>query len=245
MKRYPKLLSYSVGVLLLLAICAPTHGQVTYVDVTDGPAGNTMHFLDGSWQAWTAFVGQTWTPGDGIWDRRTEGNAGVFQNAASGQVDLNAARLRTTIIAPELPGPGWFYNVHVLFWSDVSSWRVGASLTDDVGQLPLHTRYNSTQLFIGADGTVLSDTLSPNPFTTAVMVGQGNRRLFMTPALGRVYGSTITVFMESARNQLDSNQRTWVDGVAFQAIPEPTTAGVVILGFVGLLVACRRRFLRK
>lgn len=227
-----KLLGCSTA--LISAIALPVQAQITYVDITDGPSGNTMCYTNGTWTVWNAFVGQTWVENDGVWDNRAFGNNGtIYQNAGYGQIDTNATRLRTTITVPEAP-PGQYYNVYVLFWTDVSSWRVAASLTDEPGPLPLYLRDSPgvTQFYTGDDATVYSDSLSPNPFTSRVMIAEGNRRLLMTPSLGSVSGPTITVYMEPDRNQQDHNQRTWLDGIGYELVPEPSPfafAGLALL----------------
>jgi len=201
----------TLGAAAALVAAAPAQSPITYVDITDGPTGNTLQFTNGGWGLWEA-VPQTSTPNDGLWDERAFGNfATIYQNAGvAAGVDTAAPRLRTTLTVPEAP-PGMFYNVYVLFWTDTSfGWRVGASLSDDPGQLPVYTANTPgvTQFRTGGDGTFYSDSLSPNPFTTQVMISEGNRRLLMTPSLGQVAGPTITVYMEPDRNQQNVNERT-------------------------------------
>ncbi|MCS7089177.1 MAG: PEP-CTERM sorting domain-containing protein [Verrucomicrobiota bacterium] len=226
-----------LSAVLIIAPTAFAQFPIVYVDITDGPTGNTMQFTNGVWGIFEG-VSQTATANDGLWDERAFGNfSTIFQNSGvTAVVDTNAPRLRTTITVPE-PLPGQYYNVYVLFWSDPSQWRVGASLTDDPGQLPLYMPSTSgvTQFYSGADATVFSDTLSTNPFTTAVMIAEGNRRLYMTPSLGQVTGSTITVYMEPDRNQQNANQRTWLDGIGYQLVPEPSAAALMGLGVLWLL----------
>ena len=125
------------GALAMLGGTA--QAAITYVDVTDGVSGNTMTYSNATWQAWTAFNGQTGVANDGIWDRRAFGNsATIFQNAANALADTNATRLGTTVTVPA-PGPNQYYNVYALFWTDSSTtWTVGASVTDTPGPLPVY-----------------------------------------------------------------------------------------------------------
>src|SRR5262245_11376379 len=173
---------------------------ITYVDVTDGVSGNTMTYSNGAWRAWTAFNGQTSVANDGIWDKRAFGNsATIFQNAANALSDTNATRLRTTITV-SAPGPSQYYNIYALFWTDSSiSWRVGAAATDYPGPLPLYLQSTPgvTRFWASTtdSATIFSTNLSANPFTTPVMISEGNRRLLMTPVLGHVFDSNITVYM--------------------------------------------------
>lgn len=234
-----------VAAALLAGTTLHAQFPITYVDITDGPTGNTLQFTNGVWGIWEG-VPQTSTPNDGLWDERAFGNFGtIYQNAGVGAgVDTVAPRLRTTINVPE-PPPGQYYNVYVLFWTDTSfGWRVGASLSDDPGQLPLYMASTPgvTQFYTGPDATVFSDTLSVNPFTTPVMIAEGNRRLLMTPSLGQVTGSTITVYMEPDRNQQNVNERTWLDGIGYQLVPEPSPHA--LLGLGALLLVWRARWRR-
>lgn len=244
MKKLLKTLLVAAGVAALVPATRAAI-PITYVDVTDGATGNTMQFTNGLWTVWEGFAGQTWAPNDGVWDERTVlGNSGtIFQNAASGHIDPLATRLRTTLTLAA-PAPGYFYEVYALFWRDIGpGWRLGASLTDSVGQLPLFQAGTPgvTQFFTGGDATVFSTALSPNPFTTSVMIAEGNRRLLMTPSLGQVFGPTITIYMEPDRAQAGSDQRTWIDGVGVALIPEPSSMALLGMGLASLLVLRRRR----
>ena len=241
----------SCTVAVTLATCVLTNGAITYVDITDGASGNTMCFTNGQWTVWEGYPGQTSVQNDGVWDERGFGNnATIYQNAGYGQVDTNAVPLRTTVSVQ--PGT---YDVYVFFWSDVSQWRVSASLTG-LDNMTLYA-YNASggypvpagavyrfwpsvqvdpPVHSGDQGTHYSDELSPNPFTTRVMIAEGNRVL-LGAYLGQVSGSTISVFMGPDPNQSSFNQRTWLDGIGYQLVPEPTT--LALLGF-GLFIRLLR-----
>lgn len=107
------------------------------------------------------------------------------------------------------------YDGYAYFWVDFSNWQLGDALVDEADDLPLYTR-NSPEVAqheTGADATVFSSNLAPNPFTSDVMVGEGNRRLYQV-SLGRVADSTIAVYIDDVgANQVDSNERTWYDGI--------------------------------
>ena len=185
MKTYFK----TSAICVALAMIGGTgQAAISYVEVTDGVSANTMTYSNGAWRAWTAFNGQTSVANDGVWDKRAFGNsATIYQNAAASQVDTNATRLRTTIAVPD-PGPSGYYNVYVLFWTDSSTtWRVGAALGDYPGQLPVFAQSTPgvTRFWASTTdtNTVFSTSLSPNRFTTSVMISEGNRRLLMTPVL--------------------------------------------------------------
>jgi hypothetical protein len=217
---------------------------ITYVDITDGVSGNTMMYSNALWQPWTAFNGQTANSNDGIWDRRAFGNsATIFQNAANALVDTNATRLRTTITVPT-PSPYQYYNVYALFWTDSSTtWAAGASLIDYPGPLPTYRQSSPGVRRFWASttdsATIYSTNLSPNLFATPVMISEGNRRLLMTPVLGRVYGSTITVYTGPNPDQNGSDTRTWFDGIGYELIANQIVAtqilpnGNLSLGYSG------------
>jgi hypothetical protein len=234
----------SLACALVAFVTATAQAAITYVDATDGVGGNT-----------TLTNGNTWTAidppgqgaaGDGVWAERVFGNgATIFQNAASGTTD-NAHRLLTTISGLS---PGGVYDVYVYFWSDPSTWRINAGVTDSTlpqfaaqGGHADPTTANTTRLAPAgtADGTLL--TTPGDPFTTAVMIAEGNRRLYQG-YLGQdtADGSgLIQVYVDDDLPvQGDQNQRTWYEGVGYAAVPEP--ASVALLGLGGVAVLYRRR----
>jgi hypothetical protein len=226
-----------------LATCT---AQITYIDATDGLSGNTVIAPSAGGGVFNG-VPQTSTPNDGLWDKRAFANgATIFQNAGTNaNVDVNAVRLATTVngLAPDT------YNVYVYFWTDGAlMWRIGASLSDSPGQLPLYmtdfsdpppdvVRYYNDP-FIPAV-PVMSSGLSPNPFTTDVMIAEGNRVLLQA-WLGTVTGSSFTVYIEGDHNMLNHFQRTWYDGLGYSAVPEPSTMSLCLFGVLGCLWRRRR-----
>jgi hypothetical protein len=212
---------------------------ITYVDATDG--GNTFKAPSaGGGLPFTVTPFGTQGPAnDGLWDARGFGNsATIFQNASAGaNQDTNAVRLATSVSGLSLGT----YNVYVYFWSDnPPSWRVGASLSDSAGQLSLYQPGNGgvTQFYTGSDATVFSTALAQNPFTSGVMVAEGNRRLYEV-LLGTVTGTGFSAFIEGDRSMTLQNQRTWYDGVGYMVVPEPATGALLGLGALALIV--RRR----
>lgn len=214
--------------------------NIIYVDATDGLGGNTRVAGSAGGGIFTP-VDPQGPGGDGLWDVRAFANNGtIYQNASSGNTD-NAQRLQTSVVGLQL---GW-YNVYAYFWSDTSSWRLGASLSDEAGDLPLYQANPDTpgvvKFYDGADATVFSSSLSVNPFTSDdVMVAEGNRRLYQA-FVGTIYSSAFTVNIDDDPNQVDSNQRTWYDGVGYMAVPEPTTGALLGLGALVGLFAMRRK----
>jgi fibronectin type 3 domain-containing protein len=222
--------SITAAMVLAMALSASAQSRITYVEVTDGASGNTRQVAtngtapwNGTLSAWTALTSGG-IANDSLWLRRAFGNsATIYENSGAGSQDTNATRLVTSI-AVGAPGSGQYYNVYGLFWTDTSpTWELGASLTNYPGQLPLYqlstpgvTIFNN-DAFVGTS-TIYSTNLNPNPFTTPVMISEGNRRLLMTPVLGRATGTNITVYTEPDRGQQGQNQRTWLDGIGYQLI---------------------------
>jgi fibronectin type 3 domain-containing protein len=229
------MLTNYIKVVILLGALAAQAGMaqtaITYVDVVDGPSGNTLQITNGTtpWNGtltpWKAITSGG-SLNDGLWLNRAFGNFNtIYENAGAASVDTNATRLVTSIMVPAT-APGQYYNVYGLFWTDTSqSWELGASLANYPGQLPLYLLSTPGVTILNNDGfastaTIYSTNLNPNPFTTPVMISQSNRRLLMTPVLGEATGTNITVYLEGDRNQQGQNNRTWIDGIGYQLVTD-------------------------
>jgi len=219
MKQY----SITAAIVFGMALSTSARNPIVYVDITDGASGNTVQYSGGLWQEWDAFSGQSPTANDGTWDKLTTGNfSTVYQNAGPNLIDTNAPRLRMAVTVPA-PAPGQHYNVYALFWTDsTTTWELAASVTNTPGPLPIYQQSTAgvTRFWTNTTGstTVYSTNLSPNPFTTPVIISQSIRRLLMTPVLGEVYSPNIAVYLEPDRNQSDSNHRTYIDGIGYELI---------------------------
>ena len=230
-----------ISTLAAATLVSTASAQIVYVDATDGAAGNTAIAPSAGGGVFTPVQppGTQGPANDGLWDVRAFGNnASIYQNAGTGAgVDTNAVRLATSVSGLPLNS----YDVYVYFWTDSSlNWRIGASLNDTPGQLMLYQAGGAdvTQFYSGADATVFSSTLSPNPFTADVMVAEGNRRLLQAH-LGSVTGTGFSVFVEGDLSMTSFDQRTWYDGIGYAVVPEPASAALFGLG--ALVFVLRRR----
>lgn len=237
MGKYMKFLG---GFFAAAMVSTASAQLITYVDATDG--GNTFRApsAGGGLPFAVAPFGTQGAANDGLWDARAFGNsATIFQNASAGAAqDTNAVRLVTSVSGLSLGT----YNVYVYFWSDNSPlWRIGTSLSDSVGQLSLSKPGDAgvNQFYTGADATVLSTALAVNPFTTGVMVAEGNRRLYQV-SLGTVTGTGFSAYIEGDRSMTAQNQRTWYDGVGYSIVPEPATGALLGLGALALIARRRK-----
>jgi hypothetical protein len=213
----------------LTAVClvgamSHSYAAIVYVDATHGSSGNTAVAPSAGGGVFnpSRALNNQGPANDGLWDVRGFGNGTtIYQNAGTTAAVDNAQRLVTTATVP-----AGTYNVYAYFWSDSSnSWRLRAGLTDPGTELPLYLPGDPgvTQFYTGADATVFSTTLLPNPFTSSVMIAEGNRRFFQI-ALGTVSGSSIGVYADDfGAAQTAFNERSWYDGIGYELIPEPTS----------------------
>src|SRR5215469_16132744 len=178
------MLTKYIKMVILLGALAAQAGMaqtaITYVDVVDGPSGNTLQITNGTtpWNGtltpWKAITSGG-ALNDGLWLNRPFGNFNtIYENAGAASEDTNATRLVTSIMVPAT-APGQYYSVYGFFWTDTSqTWELGASLANYPGQLPLYQLSTAGVTIFNNDGfastsTIYSTNLNPNPFTTPVM----------------------------------------------------------------------------
>lgn len=209
LKKYLAAGTVALGLFAALA-SAQNSTPITYVDATHGGGGNT-----------TMLDGIVWNPetvandAGGVWViRSTFGNGGIVYQSPT---QSDGHRVVTSVSGL----PENTYNVYAFFWSDGSSWRIRASLTNDA-ELPLYIRTDEgvVRYYFGGDARVFSSALDgENPFTTDVMVAEGNRRLFQA-YLGTVTGTEFSVFIDDD-TATGAGNRTWYDGIGYAVIGAP------------------------
>jgi hypothetical protein len=126
---------------LAIGLSAAVAAPITYVDATDGAAGNTALAAGG---VWTAAVDPAANGTDNLWRKRAFGNgASIFEASGQGTPTDDAQRLATTISGLVA---GQSYKLYAYFWSpnDINQqWLLRAGLTNPGGDLPSWTRLNN------------------------------------------------------------------------------------------------------
>jgi len=182
-------------------------GAITYVDATDGAAGNTALAAGG---VWTPPIDPAATGTDNLWRKRTglANGSTVYEASGQGTPTDDAQRLVTTISGLN---PGEQYSLYVFFWSpndNVQQWLLRTNLTNPgAGDLPSWSRLyndavnNPTGVVLATgSGVITTDNIAPFPAmgpadftnpgslvaTTSVQGGKtvindGNRFLWAAP----------------------------------------------------------------
>lgn len=226
--------------------------QITYVDAVHGAGGNTAVATSAGGGVFnpSGALNNQGPANDGLWDWRAFGNSGsIYQNISSSITTFpadDAQRLVTSVNGLPLNT----YNVYAYFWATADAWRLAASLTDDASPLPIYlggptpgigvTRVDGGSGFSTLGSAAFTSSLAQNPFTTAVMMGEGNRRLFQV-YLGQVTGTSLDVYVDDDATATGQAQRTWYDGIGYAAVPEPASIAIGALGLGGLLAGRRRK----
>ncbi|MDX1679158.1 MAG: PEP-CTERM sorting domain-containing protein [Akkermansiaceae bacterium] len=214
-----------IALLSLLATGA-ANAAITYVDAD--PTTNTFDTATGSVNtSW--YVSGSATTDDGLWGYRND--------VANGSTVLQGASFSSPSDPPlttQISGlSDGTYDVWVFFWdaADSNQWEITAGLSGN----PL-----VTYSFDGDGNTTAPVATSTLSFTTSVLTTESARVMYGVN-LGQATvsgGSTIDVLIE--QQGAGNLQRTWYDGVGYEAIPEPSVALLVGLGGLALLRRRRR-----
>jgi hypothetical protein len=207
---------YLISVLVLSFACTSyTSAAITYVDATEGEAGNTLLATGAVFTSTEDGSGS-----DNLWRGRAFGNsATIFESGGQYGDTVNTEdcpRLMTFVDVPLND-----YEVYVYFWADGSPWRIQASLADGEGDLPLYLANDPNSEATVADA---NDFAEPVPMLT-----EGNRTLWQAYLGTTGLTTMITVYIDDDPNHLTHNGRTWYDGIGYEAVavpgPEPVDPG--------------------
>lgn len=237
--------NYAMITAMVAMSLGVAHGAVMYVDAD---SSNTTE--------WDGSGFSAWSPGpdaaDNEWRARTFGNDGTIYESSAGS---DTTRLKTTVSGLD----NATYDVYAYMWAandNANNWEMGAALADESGELPLFAQVDypanaalSVPYVEFSDATwgdfsnvsaTYSTSLTPNPFgSSTVMVAEGDRRL-MQIYLGQVIGTEISAFIDDDAAAPSGSNRTWYDGIGYEAVPEPATLGLLGMAF-GILAFIKRR----
>jgi hypothetical protein len=201
--------------IALISVCmlswvATSQARILYIDATDGEFGNTRLVTGEVLVA--PDPGNDGSGDDGLWRKRAFGNGpsifescGDYRNAPYDTEDC--PRLVTSVDVPQGD-----YEVFVYFWDTNSTWRLRASLENREGQLPLFVPRDPNGPAVAAD---VNDFDEPVPIVTS-----SGGRIMWQVSLGTVrMTKTIRVYVDDDPSTLDSNKRTWYDGIGIKALP--------------------------
>ncbi|BDS07102.1 hypothetical protein NT6N_21420 [Oceaniferula spumae] len=222
-------LTIKAQVLAALAVCSMSaNAAITYIDAA---AGSNIEWLDaGTWNsdntAFTSFNGGSASANDNKWDLRTSGpgaNASGNTAYSAGHTE-NGPSLRMIVSGLDA---GTTYQFYLYSIRAGNSDIIQATISNDVSAtaaVPSLTTYqNGTDVLQNGD-------LGTEP--------SGDRRSRMT--LAQVSGSTsYAVYIDDFNGDPGPGDRVTLDGIGFEAVPEPSSAA--LLGLGGLALILRRR----
>ncbi len=226
-----------------------SQAAITYVDALAGSSGNT--FATGGSLSNTSWVDLT-TNGSGAiedkWQRRTGtdfgngSNEDVFQALHEVVTSDDMPELTTTITGLA----DGTYVIWAFYWDQVASgtqnWTISAGLTS--GSLSTYSSVGQPSV-TGATSSGIDTAGLSFDSTVLKIANEGSltaeRRMYGVN-LGEVTVSggsgTVDVFVDQLIGG-GSTDRTWYDGVGFEAVPEPSST--LLIGFGGLALGLRRR----
>lgn len=195
----------------VLTASPPLQGQLTYVDASAGPSGNTT-LADGS--EFSPPLNGT-NGQDGRWEQRTTLASGGSVFESGGEGAENAPEIRTRLSGLT---PGAAYQIRAHFWDASPAWRIRAGFSSNAGANTLFAN-TAEAAGIGAAGAVAASTLA---YSTAPTVFTEADRTMFAALVGTAVASpdgVIDVFLDDAPPALGANDRTWYDGLSYEPAP--------------------------
>lgn len=173
-------------------------------------------------------------PANGIWNYRDEGAspdstfATIYEAAQEDAPEL-MVKINSGLTA------GTMYDVYVVYWSDAGDWTIRAGFASNPGANPVFNRQGGD---VGTAGTFAGNAIwasppvdnpnetvdDPSPFINLTDLDDPNNDptrqdmfLGLVGTTTATAGGVIDVFVDDLGTDgaADSNQRTWLDGLAF------------------------------
>ena len=209
-----------------LALAGPASAALIYVD-----ANHTTNTTPS-----TAFAATN--ADDNLWTQRTVfASGGTIYESGQGDGE-NSPEIVTTITGL---APNTAYTIYVHFWDGSGTapdWNVRAGLSSNPGANTLFAN-PADAADISATPGVLASSLS---YSTAPTVFVEADRTMFAGLVGEGTSNSageLSVFVDDLPSTIGVNNRSWYDGVSYEAVPEPSATALLALG--GLLAARRRR----
>jgi hypothetical protein len=199
-----------VGLICVLSVGSSAQAQLRYVDATiTGGSPNT-----GPLNAFKP--GQDTQADDDLWSLRTgNSSGGTFLQSGDGNGE-NSPEIHTTISGLT---PNSFYAVYAHFWDGSGpdpDWNVRAGFVSNPGGNTLFAN-PADAADIGAAPAVLASSLS---YVVAPTTFQQVDRTMFAGLVGTTKSNAsgqITVYIDDLPSTNGVNQRTWYDGLSYQA----------------------------
>lgn len=237
----------------MIVLTGTTFAAITFVDATDGPTGNTTLAAGGVWSSVNPGVASDnlWRARPGFGNGMPSTSAVIFESSgqsANGTALEDCPRLKTTVTGLA----DGTYDVYAYFWTGNNPvtatnqfWLLRAGLTNLSGDLPLYGYLRSPTT--GLTDYVTPDIASTLPlttdFTAPVTVIDTSARYMNQAYLGQqlVVGGVLTAYIDDYASANTVNKRTWFDGIGYQAVPEPATWIMMVLGAMGIALYSRKK----